>query len=353
MKVAVYGASGYTGRLVTAEARRRGLDVVVSGRDESRLREVAEGAEVRVAGVDDAPALARAFEGCDVVVGCAGPFSEVGDPVVRAAIAAGAHYVDTSAEQLFLRHVFDTYAERAEQAGVSVVPAVGFDILPGDMIAHLAGAEVEPLDELTIAYQTNDFDMTRGTIRSSLQVLLDGDLAYEDGQWRPAEGLAVKRTSFTFPGQSEERPTARWPGAEIVTVPRHVRARRVEIITDAAVFTPEMISLMQLPTDQWDAVIGQLPEGPSEERRPVAEFTIVAEAIGVDGRRATGVVRATDIYGSAAVFTVEAARRLAAGEAKAGVLSPAQAFDSAAFLDCLAPYGVEWSVVAGEKVNAS
>ncbi|MBE1583772.1 saccharopine dehydrogenase family protein [Nonomuraea angiospora] len=349
MKVAVYGASGYTGRLVTAEARRRGLDVVVSGRDASRLREVAEGAEVAVADVNDAPALARAFEGCDVVIGCAGPFSHVGDPVVRAAITAGVHYVDTSAEQLFLRHVFDTYAEQAERAAVSVVPAVGFDILPGDMIAHLAGARVEPLDELTIAYQTNDFDMTRGTIRSSLQVLRDGDLAYEDGRWRSAEGLAVKRTSFTFPGQAEERLTARWPGAEIVTVPRHVRARRVEIITDAAVFGPELIALTQLPAEEGDAIIDQLPEGPSEERRPASGFTIVAEAVGVDGRRATGVVRATDIYGSAAVFTVEAARRVVAGEAKAGVLSPAQAFDSAAFLDSLAPYGVEWSVVADEK----
>ncbi|MEW9555525.1 trans-acting enoyl reductase family protein [Nonomuraea sp. NPDC050783] len=349
MKVAVYGASGYTGRLVTAEALRRGLDVVVSGRNASRLREVAGGAEVVVADADDVPALADAFDGCDVVIGCAGPFSQVGDPVVRAAITAGAHYVDTSAEQLFLRHVFDTYAGQAEEAGVCVVPAVGFDILPGDMIAHLAGAEVEPLDELTIAYQTNDFDMTRGTIRSSLQVLLDGDLAYEEGRWRSAEGLAVKRTSFTFPGQSEERPTTRWPGAEIVTVPRHVRARRVEIITDAAVFGPELVSLMQAPADQWDAIIGRLPEGPSAERRPVSEFTIVAEAVGADGRRATGVVHAHDIYGSAAVFTVEAARRLAAGEAKAGVLSPAQAFDPAAFLDGLASYGVEWSVVAGGK----
>ncbi|MEV4113252.1 saccharopine dehydrogenase NADP-binding domain-containing protein [Nonomuraea sp. NPDC049695] len=349
MKVAVYGASGYTGRLVTAEAHRRGLDVVVSGRDESRLREVAEGAEVRVANVDDAAALARAFDGCDVVIGCAGPFSKVGDPVVQAAITAGTHYVDTSAEQMFLRHVFDTYAEQAEQAAVSVVPAVGFDILLADMIAHLAGARVEPLDELTIAYQTNDFDMTRGSIRSSLQVLKDGDLAYEDGRWRPAEGLAVKRTSFTFPGQTEERLTVRWPGAEIVTVPRHVRARRVEIITDAAVFSPEMISLMQLPADEWTAVIDQLPEGPSTERRPAADFTIVAEAVGTDGQRATGVVHGTDIYASTAVFAVEGARRLVAGEAKAGVLSPAQAFDSAAFLDYLAPYGVEWNVVTDEK----
>nr|SBO98751.1 INTEGRAL MEMBRANE PROTEIN (Rhomboid family) [Nonomuraea gerenzanensis] len=334
---------------MTAEAHRRGLDVVVSGRDASRLREVAEGAEVRVADVNDTPALARAFDGCDVVIGCAGPFSRVGDPVVRAAITTGVHNVDTYAEQPFLRRVFDTYTEQAEQAGVRVVPAVGFDILLGDMIAHLAGARVEPLEELTIAYQTNDFDMTQGTIRSSLQVLLDGDLAYEDDQWRPAEGLAVRRTSFTLPGHSTERMTARWPGAEIVTVLRHVRARRVEIITDAAVFTPELISLMRLPADQWDAVIGQLPEGPSEERRAVADFTIVAEAVGVDGRRATGMAHATDIYGSAAVFTVEAARRLAAGEAKAGVLSPAQAFDPAAFLEGLAWHGIEWNVVAGEK----
>ncbi|MGA4987831.1 hypothetical protein [Nonomuraea bangladeshensis] len=111
---------------------------------------------------------------------------------------------------------------------------------------------------------------------------------------------------------------------------------------------------MQLPADQRDAIIGQLPEGPSEERRPRRRLhAFVAEAVGVDGRRATGAVHATDIYGSAAVFTVEVARRLAAGEAKAGVLSPARAFDSAAFLDWLAPYGVEWNVVAGDQVNAS
>ncbi|MEV4109818.1 hypothetical protein [Nonomuraea sp. NPDC049695] len=264
---------------------------------------------------------------------------------MRAAIDAGCHYVDTSAEQLFVKHVFDTCAEDAERAGVAVVPALGYDILPGDMIAHLAGERVEPLAELTIAYQVSEFDMTRGTIRSALEMMHDGDLVYEDGAWAPG-GIPARRTSFRYPGDAREAPTMRWPGAEIVTVPRHVRTSRAEVIIDMAAFTPEVAALLQTPPDALNAVIDALPEGPSPERRPAAGFTIVAEAAGGDGRQATGVVRGTDIYGSTAVIAVEGVRRLLADGAKGGVLSPAQAFDPAGFLDHLAPYGVTWEVTA-------
>src|SRR4051812_31725586 len=119
MKIAVYGASGYQGRLVLTEAARRGLGVVLVGRDSGRLRRAAvatglTGADARQAAVGDHDALVAALGGADAVVNCAGPFTPTGAAVVRAAIAAGRHYVDTSGEQLHVKEIFDVFGTEAE-----------------------------------------------------------------------------------------------------------------------------------------------------------------------------------------------------------------------------------------------
>ncbi|MGB0096656.1 MAG: saccharopine dehydrogenase NADP-binding domain-containing protein [Solirubrobacteraceae bacterium] len=207
--IAVYGATGYTGRLVAAELERRGLRAVLSGRDSERLRklaaEVSPRAAIRPAAVADRTALAAAFRGCNAVINCAGPFRRLGPPVVRAAIAAGCHYVDTSAEQAHIRNVFDTFSTDARHAGVSVVPATRYDIIPGDFIAHLTGTRVEPVERLVLGNGTPRFSMTRGSPRSTLVMMKGGDVAYEDGAWVKAR--RVRRLKL----QSPETPSPlRW-----------------------------------------------------------------------------------------------------------------------------------------------
>lgn len=166
MTVVLYGATGYTGRLVTDELVRRGTDLVLGGRSRERLervsRERTEGAPVRVATVDDADSLAALLEGVHVLVNCAGPFTQAGEPVVRAAVDAGVHYVDSTGEQGFIRMVFERYGERARRAGVALVPALGFDIVPGDCVARLAAEGLEPLEQVTVAYAVEGFGASRG-----------------------------------------------------------------------------------------------------------------------------------------------------------------------------------------------
>ncbi|WP_157905477.1 saccharopine dehydrogenase NADP-binding domain-containing protein [Parafrankia colletiae] len=131
---------------MAAELRRRGFSVVLAGRDGERLRALAtelgdrepgdsvDGREVEIGirqvGVDDPAALADAFRGSEAVVNVAGPFTLVGEPVVRAAIEAGTHYLDTTAEQLFVKKIFDEFSDAAEDAGVTVLPATGFYVVP-------------------------------------------------------------------------------------------------------------------------------------------------------------------------------------------------------------------------------
>ncbi|SDG39451.1 saccharopine dehydrogenase NADP-binding domain-containing protein [Pseudonocardia oroxyli] len=109
------GAYGHTGRFVVAELRRRGIEPVVSGRDATRL--AATGYEARPAATDDPAALAAAFAGADVVINVAGPFLDTAVPVAAAAVRAGAHYLDVSAEQAPSAPWLRSWARRRARRG--------------------------------------------------------------------------------------------------------------------------------------------------------------------------------------------------------------------------------------------
>lgn len=362
MAIALYGATGYTGRLVTDELVRRGADFVLGGRNADKLRRLADSrapsAEIRTASVDDPRSLRTLLEGCSAVINCAGPFSLAGEAVVEAAIDAGTHYVDSTGEQPYMQALFERHGRRAEQAGVALVPALGFDYVPGDCIARLAARGHEPLHELEVAYAVKGFGASRGTMSSTLEIMKGGDLVYEDGAWSPAPRF-VPPESFDFPEPIGRRSVAKYPSGEVITVPRHTETRRVRsrITSDAFVPLPQMapavpfimpgISLaLRTPVRSvLNDVIGRLPEGPDEASRRAAEFTIVAVARGVDGSVGRGVVRGRDVYGLTAVTLVYGAERMASDDYdKAGALGPAAAYDPEAFLNHLTEHDVSWKL---------
>jgi short subunit dehydrogenase-like uncharacterized protein len=359
--IAVYGATGYTGRLVAEELRRRGLAFVLCGRDPDKLRSVAAsvgGPEVRVAAVGDRDALRHAFGDCAAVINCAGPFTVLGEPVVRAAVETGTHYVDTAGEQPFVKLVVDRFDEAAQAAEVAVVPAMGFDYVPGDLICRVAARDHEPVTTLHLAYAVSGFGATRGTLRSALEAMKGDDLVWEDGAWHEA-GAGPLRASVVFPEPVGRAVAAKYPCGEVISVPRHTRVRTIRARIAVAgivpagplapLVPPAMAGLaagLRTPVRRsLQFAIGMLPEGPSEEARRASRFLIVVAAQGADGRSGRGEVRGEDVYGLTAVCTVHAASLLAAeGYERSGVLSAASAFDPVAFLNHLSDHGVSWEV---------
>ncbi|HEX8204745.1 MAG TPA: saccharopine dehydrogenase NADP-binding domain-containing protein [Solirubrobacteraceae bacterium] len=372
-KIAVYGATGYTGRLVSEQLRDRGFDAVLCGRNASKLRSLAESIgvdwPVRAAAIDDAPALRKALAGADVVISCAGPFTFYGAPVIEAALDVGAHYVDTTGEQPYIRRVYEHMDGPASAAGRAVIPAVGFDYLPGDLIASLAARGHEPLDELTIAYSVAGFGMSRGTLRSALEMLGGDseDIEYADGGWRPG-GRQPMRETFPFPDPIGVQPVVRYPGGEVVTVPRHVDVRNLRYRWNSATFAPHaslkgvvpltfplLKAVLSTPLrDLAETQIDRLPEGPPEDARRASRWTIVAEARSRSGSVGRAVVSGRDLYGITAVIAVRCAELLGAeGFTGAGALAPAQAFDPEDFLRYLGPHGVEFRVEEPSRPRAA
>ncbi|MEV5496378.1 saccharopine dehydrogenase NADP-binding domain-containing protein [Nonomuraea fuscirosea] len=342
MKIAVYGASGYQGKLVLTELARRDIEPVLAGRDLTRLEQAASAAglldaERRVAGTGDHAALVRAFRGCDGVINCAGPFTSSGEAVVRAAIAAGCHYVDTSGEQLYIKKIFDTFATEAQNAGVTVVPAANDGCVPVDLMARVLADHLGSVEEIITTHViVGGGGMSRGSLRSlaeTIDAVKAGGLTYDDGDWRP--GMPARRTAIRLPGKSEATPVMAFPVPEVVTIPRHIRVRHVEGLTEAAL--GDRLNIPLTPE-----IIESLPEGPDEDSRRSQRFTYVIDASGTDGRRARGIVQGPDTYGTTAVIAVEGARRLIVEPAKPGVLAPAQAYHPIAFLDVLISHGIQW-----------
>jgi short subunit dehydrogenase-like uncharacterized protein len=363
-RIVVFGASGFTGRLVArhlVERRGAGVEVVLAGRDAAkleRLRGEALGgaASVAVAAADarERGALADAFAGARVVAACAGPFTDLGAAVVRAALEAGAHYLDTTGEFAFVRRVYGE-DEAARARGVALVPACAFEIALSSAGAAIAADGLERVDSVDVGYASVGAP-SRGTTKSIFRVVEEGGESLEAGAFVPIR-LARGR-AFEFGGGLGARFAREIPGADALAIARHVRARSIHaympvplplaLAVRVHALAHRIPLLRGLHTAATQRILDfLLPEGPGEQAREAAPFTIVVEVAGERaGRAERRTVRITgrDPYGTTGAIVAAAALRMAApGYAPRGALAPAEAFPPRDLLADLARDGVAWS----------
>jgi short subunit dehydrogenase-like uncharacterized protein len=332
--LAVFGATGYTGRLVVERARELELPLRLVGRRRDALERLARpGEEIRVADARHEQELIAAFDGAFAVASTAGPFLALGTKTIGAAIAVGAHYLDTSGEQEFARTVFEGFGDSAEERELVLLTSFGFDYVPGDLAARLAAEELEePLDEVVVAYATSGQVTSAGTRSTIGHVMSQRLVAWEDGLVPSRFGKTTRSVRFPF----GERTVVEWAGTEPLTVPRHTRVHRVRSYFRA----PRAAAFGGLVGSFVGPIVrlsGRVGGDPSPEARERNQWTVVAEATrGPRRRRAT--LAGTDTYGLAALLVACGADALRSGEARAvGACAPAQVFDVRGFASRLSP----------------
>lgn len=363
--IAVYGATGYTGRLVTAELAAAGVDLVISGRNRHKLDALAAETEgevaVRQATLDDHSSLRSLLADCAVVANCAGPFVNHGEPVLAAAVETRTHYLDSTGEQPYMKLAFERYGPGASEAEIAVIPAMGFDYVPGDMIASLTAASMGDLDEISLNYCWQDFIPSQGTARSTVEIISDPGIEWRDGIWQTAQG-GFNRGTYEFPAPVGRRGMIRYPAGEQITVPRHIRTRDVRTTINASAFASDKLAplfaliarpvglAMKTPLKRLaGAAISRLPEGPTPAQRERMRWMIVCEARRGEVER-RGVIHGKDVYGlTAAAIRQGAVIAAGRGFDARGALAPSQAFDPKDFLEGLDRFEVRWSVEGVES----
>jgi short subunit dehydrogenase-like uncharacterized protein len=332
--VVLFGATGYTGRLVADALARRGADFALCGRNREKLAELAAHTgdpEIRIAEVGDVDALTEALAGARVLITCVGPFVELGDTAVEAALRAGVHYVDSTGEGVFIGKLIAERHEQAKAAGIAMVPAMGFDEVPADVSATLA-TEGLANSELTLTYALPR-NASAGTLRSALGILVSKGPWIVDGmptliragqhaRWAPMPPPLGPKASVSF------------PLAEGHLAPLHLDLRSLSLyVTVGAaerIFFRTAVPGLRLALGTpigglMKKLAERAPEGPDDAARADSRWTILAEARAGDEWRNVWL-QGTDPYGLTAEFLATAAVEMCApGFNKAGVLSPVQA----------------------------
>jgi uncharacterized protein YbjT (DUF2867 family) len=331
--VAVFGASGHTGRFVVAELLRRGFRAIPVGRDASRLAACGfqeRGRVNRTANVEDPVSLDRALAGAAAVINCAGPFLDTAEPLVAAALRARVHYLDVTAEQSSALATFERFDASAREAKIAVVPAMGFYGGLGDLLATAAMGDWASADEIRIGIALDSWRPTMGT-RLTGQRNTAARLVIIGGKLVPLGNppSISSSSSWTFPEPFGVQDVMELPLTETVVIGCHLRVSNVHT----------WINLAPL-RDLRDSTTP--PPGAADETGRSAQIFLVDVIVrnGMDTRRA--IARGRDIYAFTAPLVVEAAQRILNGTAGnraaagAGVLAPGAMFDAPSFLRALA-----------------
>jgi len=131
--VVIYGASGYTGRLVAEHLREFGLPFIAAGRNRERIEEAMrlvpgiENARYEIVEVEHTvEALTKLFTGRKVVCNTVGPFMRFNLEVAEACLRAGAHYLDTTGEQSAILQLDEHFGREFAKAGLVMVPSTAY-----------------------------------------------------------------------------------------------------------------------------------------------------------------------------------------------------------------------------------
>ncbi|MFY9470258.1 MAG: NAD(P)H-binding protein, partial [Solirubrobacterales bacterium] len=209
--ILVFGATGFTGRMVVEDLVERGLAVRIAGRSQERLRRLSEqhgGLDWAVADVEDPASVARAADGASVLVTTVGPYSWWGQIAAEAAIKHGIPYIDITGEPAFVRRIFEEFGPRAESAGCAMLTAMGYDYVPGNLAGALAleaaGGAARSVDiGYFLSGETSRSlgSFSGGTLRSLRASSSAMQFAWRDGALVDERG-AKRMLKFEFGGKS-------------------------------------------------------------------------------------------------------------------------------------------------------
>jgi short subunit dehydrogenase-like uncharacterized protein len=337
-RIIIFGATGFTGRLVAERLAVQGADPVLAARSEGPLSELADrlGVQWRQADALRRNSVFALLEPGDVLVSTVGPFAKWGEPAVRAAIAARGTYIDTTGEPAFIRRVFDEFAGPAERAGAALLTAMGYDYVPGALAAALALEEAgEAAVRVDVGYYAFGMTGSSGTRESSVGIMLTPGHAFRDGR---LQRTRMGDRARTFSIRGKQREAISLGGSEHLTLPASYPQLReintylgwfgplsrplqaASLAGSLAVRVPGMRSVLQALGDR-AASFGGTPQAGSGVSH------VVAEAYDGGGAQLADVqLSGPEPYTLTAGIVAWAAQRAISSPPTPGALGPLQAY---------------------------
>lgn len=326
MAFLLYGANGYTGRIIAELARERGLAPILAGRAADKVRPLAErlGLPWRAFGVER-PDL----RDVKLVLLCAGPFSATSRPMVDACLRSGAHYLDITGEFQVFEAVLERDAE-ARERGVVLLPGVGFDVVPSDCLAALLKERLPSATRLELAFAALG-RASPGTLKTTLESLPRGGVVRRGGKLVPVPSAYQVRE---IPFADKTRSAMSVPWGDVATAFRSTGIPDITVFMAAspAVIRAARLGSVAAPLLGFSPVqkflksrIERAVRGPDAAERAAGASQLWGRASD-EGRSVEMTLSTPEGYTLTADAALECVRRVLAGTPKPGAWTPSLAF---------------------------
>ena len=328
----IYGASGYTGKLLARCAAAAGLRPILAGRDATRLRAVAAplGLRTRVVPIDDAKRQSEALRDVHVLLNAAGPFAATARPLVDACLRTGTHYLDLGGELPVFRALEGRDGEACAKK-IMLMPGAGFLVVASDCLAKYVAEQVQSPHWLRIGTSRSMF-LSRGSAKTMIGLVADKVCVRRNGELTPVAVGAVER-AFDY-GDGPRLSTA-MSMAELVTAFRTTKIKNIESYVEVAPleratmrFASRWAWLLRNPLCQvaLQTQAELLPDGPSPDDTRLHRRTVVVEAYNQKGRSAAARLHTPEAYRFTAAAALAIAQRVLDDKFTVGFQTPAQAY---------------------------
>lgn len=330
----LYGAYGYTGKLLAEEAVQRGHRPLLAGRDKAKTAVIAQqyNLDYVALDLDDTNTLHQVVAGVDLVLHAAGPFIHTSEPMVQACLAGHTHYLDITGEIPVFESTL-SYDAHAREQGVALISGVGFDIVPTDCLGSYVAAQLPDADSLEIAFMGIS-RASSGTARSMLEMmpgLERGSLLRRNGRLVPISlGQGSRQVTFSH-GRSHRVTPIPW--GDLVTAQLSTGAPNVttymalSLPPGARIISPLLTRLLKINPLRRAArrLVDWTIHGPDETLRQSARSYVWACASDTAGNRREAWLETLEAYQLTAVAGIRAVENTLR-QKPCGALTPSLAF---------------------------
>lgn len=328
----LYGANGYTGKITARLAVERGFRPILAGRNAFAIPTLAHelGLEFRIFDLKDSAAIASHLRGVAAVLHMAGPFSATSQPMLAACLQAHIHYLDITGEIEVFEAAFERDDE-AKQAGIVIMPGVGFDVVPTDCLAAMLKDRLPDATHLELAFAGTGRS-SKGTTKTAIAALPKGGRVRLSGKITQVP-FGWKRRAIAFQHAVRNCVTIPWgdvstayyttgiPNICVYTVLPMAVVKRIGLLNR---FAP-ILGLKPAQSILKKVAVSRVREL-SETERQQAFSEVWGEVWNAQGKAVTGRLTTPEGYTLTAESSLAAMQRILRGNILPGVWTPAKAF---------------------------
>ena len=328
----IYGANGYTGKLLAELAAEKGMKPVLAGRSEGKIRPIAEklGLEWRAFDLADPMAAAKGIKEVDLVMHCAGPFSATSAPMVEACLRTGTHYLDITGE-IEVFEAVHARTQEAKKSGSVLMPGVGFDVVPSDCLAASLAKALPDANELELAFGGMG-SASAGTAKTAVEGLPKGGRIRKNGR---IIKVPVAHKSLEIPFADKPRWCMAIPWGDVSTAYYSTGIPNITVYT--AVPKPmATMSRLSAPFMRITALppiqnflknqIEKRIKGPDENLRRSGHVHLWGRVTNAAGKSVEGTLDCPEGYHFTVIAALASVERVLAGEVPGGAWTPSAAF---------------------------